>query len=126
MVTFADLKGKWYGVFVHQPKHGIITVEFQKKRGAIHGTWNFPRITIGAAKKGKFTATLFANWIQAYLETGPLDKIRCQLTVVQEDSQLMIVGIIPIPVKRNPFATVTLFRGEPSESAMDGICPVID
>ena len=123
-LSTGDIEGDWFGCFVHQPYRGIINVTLRVQERAIQGTWDFPSITQGPGKKGMFTATVFANWIHVRIKTKPLVNAECRLTVLQADDKSMIVGVIPLQNFAIPFATVTLFRGRPSEHEMDGICPI--
>lgn len=123
--TSGEIAGDWFGIFVTQPDRGIIHVAFREEDGAIYGTWTFPRLKRGAGMNGEFTATRFGQWIQVRIKSKLLGKVECQLTIVEVNEVTMIVGVIPLEKFANPFGTVTLFRGEPSEQEMMGICPVI-
>jgi hypothetical protein len=121
-----DIEGKWYGMMAHCPNHGIIHVSFAGEKGSLHGTWDFPGLSRGAAKRGTFTVTRFWNWLHIRIEAEPLASVEFRLTIfAAEDSHnSMITGVIPLESEPVPFATVTLFRHE--TKVMDGVCPFRD
>jgi hypothetical protein len=123
--TGSDITGDWFGIFVTQPHRGIIHVTFQGNDGAIHGTWDFPRLERGAGIIGKFTATRFGQWIRVRIKSPRLlANVECQLTIVEVRGETTITGVIPLETFAVPFGTVTLFRGEPAKIEMMGVCPL--
>jgi hypothetical protein len=121
-----DVQGNWYGMMVHYPSRGVIHVSFVGENGSFKGKWDFPGLSRGAAKQGAFSATRFANWLNVRIRTKPFVNVQCQLTILKDKGKSMMAGVIPLEDAEIPFATVTLFRHEPPECEMSGICPVIE
>jgi hypothetical protein len=114
----------WYGLLVHHPSHGELEVTFAETNGTVTGTWNFPKITRGAARKGTFVASSFANFLNVRITSKPLKGVQCQLAILGSGSGAMMTGLLPLDGEKVPFATVTLFRNRLGD-VMAGICPFI-
>jgi hypothetical protein len=120
-----DVEGNWYGVMVHSPSRGVVHVSFVRRNGSFIGEWDFPGLSGGAGRRGAFTATRFANFLNIRIRTKPLANVQCQLTIIKDKGKSMITGVIPLEGEAIPFLTITLFRGKPAETDMDGICPIL-
>ena len=118
-----NIGGDWFGVMVHSPSRGLIHVSIEIENGSFKGEWDFPKLMRGVAKKGTFTGTRFANWLNLRITSKPLRNVHLQLTLVKANGESMITGVIPLEGSAIPFATVTLFCRPQGESDMDGLCP---
>ena len=120
-----EIQGNWYGVMVHYPSRGIIHASFQAEGESFAGEWDFPTLSGGAGRHGRFVATRFANWLNIRIKTAPLKDVQFQIAILHEKGQTMLTGVVPLQTEKIPFLTVTLFRYPPPEFEITGVCPLI-
>lgn len=120
-----DIAGNWYGMMVSTPHWGPMVVSFEGHDGFYTGKWEFPSLDKGQARRGKFTAVRFANWLHVRITTSPLAGTQFQLTFVGSKGKSMVFGAIPLDDADFPFATVTLFRIALGKDQMTGLCPIL-
>jgi hypothetical protein len=117
------ISGEWFGVMVNQPNVAFVTVTFiEEDDRTFRGSWLFPD-SHGNGAKGAFRARKFASHLSVVIRTKPLAHIQCQMSILEENGESMITGVIPRPGAAVPFLTVTLFRRR-LEMASNGICPI--